>query len=159
MKVPIYVHTGIKLGHLKTQNYNEEYYNAYLKDGRLRRRNRGLVLRHDRQLRGDRVGLRPILLDGWLAGVAGSSPKEPAAARGGGSLVIVLPIDRQGQLVRVGAVVAKEDLVQRTVPAVGLTLHRHAVPADGEAGALPARRSGPCRRTTSLWSDPARGDR
>lgn len=26
MKVPLYVHTGIKLGHIKTQNYDEDFY-------------------------------------------------------------------------------------------------------------------------------------
>jgi len=29
MKIPLYVHTGIKLGHMKTQDYNEEYYQQY----------------------------------------------------------------------------------------------------------------------------------
>jgi hypothetical protein len=29
MKVPLYVHTGIKLGHVKTQLYNEEFYNKH----------------------------------------------------------------------------------------------------------------------------------
>lgn len=29
MKVPLYVHTGIKLGHQKNWNYNEEYYMDY----------------------------------------------------------------------------------------------------------------------------------
>lgn len=32
MKIPLYVHTGIKLGHQKTQNYNEEFYHAYRQD-------------------------------------------------------------------------------------------------------------------------------
>lgn len=31
IKVPIYCHTGIKLGHQKTQNYDEEFYHAYRK--------------------------------------------------------------------------------------------------------------------------------
>lgn len=26
LKIPLYVHTGIKFGHMKTQNFNEEYY-------------------------------------------------------------------------------------------------------------------------------------
>ncbi len=29
MNVPLYVHTGIKLGHIKSQNFNEEFYNTY----------------------------------------------------------------------------------------------------------------------------------
>lgn len=29
MKVPLYVHTGIKLGHVKTQLYNEEFYKQH----------------------------------------------------------------------------------------------------------------------------------
>lgn len=29
MGIPLYVHTGIKLGHVKTQDYNESYYNQW----------------------------------------------------------------------------------------------------------------------------------
>lgn len=29
MKVPLYVHTGVKLGHVKTQLYDEQFYNDY----------------------------------------------------------------------------------------------------------------------------------
>lgn len=36
MNVPLYIHTGIKLGHVKTQLYDEEFYQAYQRshDGR-----------------------------------------------------------------------------------------------------------------------------
>lgn len=34
MKVPLYVHTGIKLGHVKSQLYDEEFYNLWRKNGR-----------------------------------------------------------------------------------------------------------------------------
>jgi hypothetical protein len=31
MKVPLYVHTGVKLGHIKTQNYDEQHYENWRK--------------------------------------------------------------------------------------------------------------------------------
>lgn len=38
LKIPLYVHTGIKFGHRKSQNYNEEYYNLRRRNGDNERR-------------------------------------------------------------------------------------------------------------------------